>query len=1042
MLLVTGLVFPAQVWADDIRGAVAATTNAKLDESGIVPGKVIVKYKSHASKGEDSVQSRSFAASPFAVLSFDEQISVADKIAELQRDPDVDYAEPVYTVRLIASASNGAVNGAVYSGTEEYRQHWGKLATNLSDMGSNSSRQLNEQITIAVMDTGIDMVHPALKDSIVAGYDFINNDAVAQDDNGHGTHVSGIIAANSVNGSVYGIAPGVKIMPLKVLDKNGAGDTEKLINALKFAITNRADIVNMSLGIGGNSRALHEVIKQAYDQKIVLVAAAGNESNHWLPNEAGQLDIPTAVPGRYVSLTNYPAAYEEVVSVGAIAQLPDLSFAVADFSNVGKVDVVAPGVNIYSTALGGGYVYKSGTSQATPMAAGLAVLLKASNKAFDTEDVRSILGTSAKSVTLKALPSAYGNLTTSPNDHVSYSMAYGDGMIQGNRAFAVPRLKLTKVTADYPANKTVTYEAALLDIHNTVVKATYNVTLEARDYYETNLDRDSDQKYSFGLESRGQLVDGNKRLSANFGDNNASHRIYMYGTWEEPIPAGGFYTHRSNSYTFLNRPALPVVNLQSGTYTGEQTVRITSSYQDAQLYYMLQTADKTSIGKFDSNSGSLKITQDSILTVATLHKKVYSDDAVFLYKINAPTVTPVVVGGGGPGGGSSSGGQSAPYKDADGKTVYDLNPPRVDLIVSLNSSSNELVLDASSKEQLDKFTVKFDADIIPKAWSREKTLVIKSNELTVSVPPNAFQVKNQNNSIQFIAAIDPAPAVPNFTAVSPRYDMTISEKGEPIAAFDKPVQVTFSYDKTKVKNPQNLGVYVLDEQKNVWNSVGGTLSDADTITASLPHFSKYAVLEKMPAPEKQQPTPATRTFADIQNHWAKAEIEKLAAARIVDGVDETSFKPDSNMTRAQFVTLLSRALQLQSSGTASTFSDVSADAWYNKAVYAAREANIVSGVSEKEFAPDAFITREQMAVMMVNAYLFATGKKLSDIAITQEVKYSDEGSISDWARSYVRAASGLGLVNGTDSGNFAPADNSTRAQAAVVLHRMLAKLNK
>jgi hypothetical protein len=81
-----------------------------------------------------------------------------------------------------------------------------------------------------------------------------------------------------------------------------------------------------------------------------------------------------------------------------------------------------------------------------------------------------------------------------------------------------------------------------------------------------------------------------------------------------------------------------------------------------------------------------------------------------------------------------------------------------------------------------------------------------------------------------------------------------------------------------------------------------------------------------------------------------------------------------------------------------------------------------------------------MAVMMVNAYLHATGKKLSDLVITQEVKYSDEGSISDWARAYVRAASGLGLVNGTDAGNFAPADPSTRAQAAVVLYRMLGKI--
>jgi hypothetical protein len=82
-----------------------------------------------------------------------------------------------------------------------------------------------------------------------------------------------------------------------------------------------------------------------------------------------------------------------------------------------------------------------------------------------------------------------------------------------------------------------------------------------------------------------------------------------------------------------------------------------------------------------------------------------------------------------------------------------------------------------------------------------------------------------------------------------------------------------------------------------------------------------------------------------------------------------------------------------------------------------------------------------MAVMMVNAYLHATGKKLSDIAITQEVKYADEGSISDWARSYVRIASGLGLLNGSDGGNFAPADNTSRAQAAVAIYRLLNKIN-
>lgn len=1041
LLLAVGLVFPASGFADDTGDTATPASDTPFTESQIVPGKVIVKYKSRSNNGELNAQSRSPASSPFSVLSFDEQIAVKDKLIELQRNPDIEYAEPVYKTHLIASSSNGAVSGAVYSGSQEYMEHWGKLATDLANRSPSPTQ--NQQITVAVIDTGVDIHHPDLQGSIVPGRDFVNNDEIAQDDNGHGTHVSGVIASNSVAGNVYGVAPGVKIMPLKVLDGNGTGDSEQLINALQYAIANHADIVNMSLGIDGDSQALRETIKQAYGSGLVLVAAAGNESNHWIANEDGQLDNPATDTQRYVSLTSYPAAYDEVISVGAIEQLPDLSFAVADFSNVGKVDIVAPGVNIYSTALGGGYVYKSGTSQATPFVSGLAALLKATNAALDNADIRTILGTSAKPGSLQDVQAnRYVNLTEYPNDHVSPRMAYGDGMIQGGRAFSIPRLELTPVAAEYPASRTLTYDAKLLDVHNTVVPATYEVHLNVRAYDETVVDREQDPGFASGSDSSGFLADGYKRLAATLNSNDPVHHIYIFGSWEEPVPTGGYYTHRSNSYTFLNRPSAPIVSLQAGTYTGGQTVRITSPYQEGKLYYMLQTEEQTSYGTFNASGGSLQITRDSLLTVATLHNLVYSDDGVYLYRIQAKPAPSSVgaIGGGGLGGGGGSSSQSPPSKDADGKMTYILNPPRVDLLIALASSSNELLLDATIKEKLDKLIVKFDADLVPKAWSRGKSLVIRSNELTVSMPPDAFQVKSQDGTIQFTTTLDAAPVVSGYTSASALYEIALTEKGEPIAAFDKPVQVTFPYDSGKVSNSRNLGVYVLNEQTGEWDDLKETLNDNGTITADLPHFSQYAVLEKKPATDKQQPPPGTPTFADIQNHWAKPEIEKLAAARLVDGVSDTSFEPDANMTRAQLVTLLAKALQLQSNGSARTFRDVSGDSWYAKSVYAAYEARIVSGVSEEEFAPDAPITREQMAVMLVNAYLYATGKTVADVAVAQEVQYSDEGSISDWARSYVRVASGLGLVNGTDAGNFSPSANTTRAQAAVVLYRMLEKI--
>jgi hypothetical protein len=217
--------------------------------------------------------------------------------------------------------------------------------------------------------------------------------------------------------------------------------------------------------------------------------------------------------------------------------------------------------------------------------------------------------------------------------------------------------------------------------------------------------------------------------------------------------------------------------------------------------------------------------------------------------------------------------------------------------------------------------------------------------------------------------------------------------------------------------------------------MGGTVNGDGTITASLPHFSKYAVLEKTAAAET-----VMKTFVDIQGHWAQKDIEQLANMHIVDGMDENSFQPDSSMTRAQFVTILKKALNLQTQATTKLFTDVAADAWYKDSVYATYAANIVSGTSDSTFAPETNVTREQLAVMMVNAYLNATGKKLSDITEGQPVSYADSSDISDWAKQYVAAATTIGLLNGVDDSHFAPAQNSTRAQVATVVVRMLKQI--
>ncbi|MGL4344989.1 MAG: S8 family peptidase [Cellulosilyticaceae bacterium] len=223
-------------------------------------------------------------------------------------------------------------------------------------------------IKIAVVDTGCDVTHIDLKDRIIGGRNFTTEDNsdpnIFQDYNGHGTHVCGTIAG-SVNGiGVVGVAPEASLLVLKVLDKKGRGTYEGVVSAINYAITNKVDIISMSLGGPDDVPELRQVIQKAVANNILVVCAAGN-------NGSGD---PTKI--RY----SYPAYYNDSISVGAI----DYKRKPASFTAVNnQVDLAAPGVGILSTYMGGRYAVLSGTSMATPHVAGaLALLINWSTEQF------------------------------------------------------------------------------------------------------------------------------------------------------------------------------------------------------------------------------------------------------------------------------------------------------------------------------------------------------------------------------------------------------------------------------------------------------------------------------------------------------------------------------------------------------------------------------------------------------------------------------------------------------------------------------------
>ena len=196
-------------------------------------------------------------------------------------------------------------------------------------------------IKIGIIDTGIDVDHPDLIDNIKGGYNTTSKKKSYDDDNGHGTHVAGIIAAVDNEIGVIGVVPEAELYAVKALDSSGNGYVSDVIEGIEWCIDNDIDIINMSLGMAEDSEALHETVVSASNAGIMMVAAAGNN---------------------YGGSCEYPAAYEEVVAVGAI----DIDGEVANFSAINGVEVWAPGDSIYSTYYNDDFLYMSGTSMATP----------------------------------------------------------------------------------------------------------------------------------------------------------------------------------------------------------------------------------------------------------------------------------------------------------------------------------------------------------------------------------------------------------------------------------------------------------------------------------------------------------------------------------------------------------------------------------------------------------------------------------------------------------------------------------------------------
>ncbi|WP_020428209.1 alpha-amylase family glycosyl hydrolase, partial [Paenibacillus riograndensis] len=288
----------------------------------------------------------------------------------------------------------------------------------------------------------------------------------------------------------------------------------------------------------------------------------------------------------------------------------------------------------------------------------------------------------------------------------------------------------------------------------------------------------------------------------------------------------------------------------------------------------------------------------------------------------------------------------------------------------------------------------------------------------------------------------------SVTAASELYEFRLEVirkdgKRVPVTSFAEPVKLAFQLK----GNPDKalLGVYYLGDNSSL--QYAGGSQQGDIITAGVTHFSTYAALV------------INKAYSDVPAaYWAETAIKSLSAKQVITGVTASEFKPGNPVTRAEFTALLVRALSLQTEGQAASqdvrageqsgftdvkageqngFTDVKEDAWYASYVSAAVRQGVVTGRSNGLFAPDAVISREEMAVMIIRALELKQGKKLEPA--NGGLRFADASSISSWAAEYVSAAAEQGLLQGRAANKFAPEAWMTRAEAAQVIYRLLGK---
>lgn len=457
-LVLLSLFFLAEVF---LPGSVCAISNQVEFRGAFPSGEVLVKFKEGVgASGIVRVRKaiNAIAVEPSRLKGLErirfEEIGVEEALQRLRSSKLVEYAEPNYLRHVDFTPNDPYFD-------DQWNMNDNSEGADINMVDAWEIEKGKEEVVVAVLDTGIAYEDrgvyrkaPDLSGSFVSGYDFVNDDEYADDDNGHGTHVAGTIAQSTNNSyGAAGVAFGCSLMPVKVLDRKGDGSDSALIDGITFAADEGADVINMSLSGTDSSRALQDAVDYAFSKGIVICASSGNEGE---------------------GSVSYPAACDNVIAVGAT----DRYCKRASYSNYGReLDLVAPGgdgENFEDGILQESYrmtgspqsgfeiVSMVGTSCACPHVAGVAALLESHHPDWSVSEISAAITSNAKDL-----------------GQAGWDYDYGWGLLDANAALKGSRsLAKSPSISRVSPNHARVGERVTVEIRGEGFSSTPKVTLE------------------------------------------------------------------------------------------------------------------------------------------------------------------------------------------------------------------------------------------------------------------------------------------------------------------------------------------------------------------------------------------------------------------------------------------------------------------------------------------------------------------------------------------------------------------------------------